>query len=106
MAPACFSAAASKKLTSKATVGFLALALLRATVSLSQLLPRINSLLDPTLSFVEEAPPSTTKMSNFRLSSDPQVLLRFMDELDSDCSDGDFDGYVESKLCGFAAKKM
>ena len=33
----------------------------------------------------------------FRISSDPAELLRLMDEIDSDYSEGDFDGYVEGK---------
>lgn len=37
-------------------------------------------------------------MSNFRLSSDPKVLLGYMDELDSDFCDDDFDGFMEGKL--------
>ena len=36
-------------------------------------------------------------MSDFRLSSDPLELLRYMDEIDTDCSDDNFDGYVEGK---------
>ena len=36
-------------------------------------------------------------MNRFRLSSDPTELLRLMDEIDSDCSEGDFDGYIEGK---------
>ena len=31
----------------------------------------------------------------FWLSSDPHVLLSFLDEIDSDESDGEFDGFVE-----------
>ena len=32
----------------------------------------------------------------FWLSSDPQVLLSFLDEIDSDESDGEFNGFVDS----------
>ena len=32
------------------------------------------------------------------LSSDPEFLLKFMEDIDSDCSDDDFDGYVDDVM--------
>ena len=35
-------------------------------------------------------------MNNSRsLPLDPEFLLQFMEDIDSDCSDDDFDGYVD-----------
>ena len=36
-------------------------------------------------------------MAGFRLPSDPEALLNFMDDIDTDASDSDFDGYIDSE---------
>ena len=39
---------------------------------------------------------NVTAMNRSRsLPSDPEFLLQFMEVIDSDCSDDDFDGYVD-----------
>ena len=35
-------------------------------------------------------------MASFQLPTEPEALLNFMDDIDTDESDSDFDGYIDS----------
>ena len=45
-------------------------------------------------------------MASFRLPSDPEALLNFIDDIDTDESDSDFEGYVDSEDEEYATREQ